>query len=72
MTMWIPKLEDFPGPRYQALASAIEAYESDLVQDALKSTRGNIAKAAKMLDSTERILGYKIKKYGIDARRFRG
>lgn len=25
MTMWIPKLEDFPGPRYQALASAIEA-----------------------------------------------
>ena len=23
--MWIPKLEDFPGPRYQALASAIEA-----------------------------------------------
>lgn len=25
MTMWIPKLENFPGPRYQALAAAIEA-----------------------------------------------
>lgn len=54
------------------LASAIEAYESDLIQDALKSTRGNVARAAKMLDSTERILGYKIKKYGIAPKRFRG
>ncbi|MEO7660427.1 MAG: sigma 54-interacting transcriptional regulator, partial [Pyrinomonadaceae bacterium] len=43
--------------------SAVEAFESDLIQDTLKSTRGNIAKAALMLDSTERILGYKIKKY---------
>ncbi|WP_298721596.1 PLP-dependent aminotransferase family protein [uncultured Ferrovibrio sp.] len=25
MTMWLPKLEQFPGPRYQALAAAIEA-----------------------------------------------
>lgn len=54
-----------------SLVSAIESYESDLIQDALKSSRGNVAKAARMLDSTERILGYKIKKYGIDARRFR-
>jgi DNA-binding GntR family transcriptional regulator len=23
--MWLPKLEQFPGPRYQALAAAIEA-----------------------------------------------
>ncbi|MGH7489799.1 MAG: helix-turn-helix domain-containing protein, partial [bacterium] len=36
-----------------------------------KSTGGNIAQAAKKLDSTERILGYKIKKYGIDTIRFR-
>jgi Nif-specific regulatory protein len=55
-----------------SLVSAIEAYESDLIQDALKSTRGNVAKAAKMLDTTERILGYKIKKYGIVPKRFRG
>jgi Nif-specific regulatory protein len=53
------------------LASAVEAFERDLIQDTLKSTRGNIAKAAKQLDSTERILGYKIKKYGIDTMRFR-
>jgi len=54
------------------LSSAVEAFERDLIQDTLKSTRGNIARAAKMLDSTERILGYKIKNYGINPRRFRG
>jgi Nif-specific regulatory protein len=53
------------------LTSAVEAFEGDLIQDTLKSTRGNIAKAAMMLDSTERILGYKIKKYKIDPRRFK-
>ena len=53
------------------LASAVAAFENDLIQDTLKSTGGNVAQAAKMLDSTERILGYKIKKYGIDTIRFR-
>lgn len=53
------------------LSSAVEAFERDLIQDTLKSTSGNIAKAARQLDSTERILGYKIKKYGIDPLRFR-
>ncbi len=54
-----------------SLASAVEAFERDMIQDALKSTRGNIAQAARMLDSTERILGYKIGKYRIDPRRFK-
>lgn len=54
-----------------SLAGAVEAFERDMIQDALKTTRGNVAKAAKLLDSTERILGYKIKKYEIDTIRFR-
>jgi len=54
-----------------SLDTAVEAFEKDLIQDTLKSTRGNIAKAARMLHSTERILGYKIKKYEIDTIRFR-
>jgi Nif-specific regulatory protein len=54
-----------------SLAGAVEAFERDMIQDALKTTGGNVAKAAKMLDSTERILGYKIKKYEIDTIRFR-
>ena len=54
-----------------ALAEAVGAYEKDLPQDALKTTRGNRVKAATLLDSTERIISYKVKKYGIDCRRFR-
>lgn len=53
------------------LSSAVAAFEKDLIQDTLKSSRGNVAKAAKQLESTERILGYKIKKYSIDTTRFR-
>ena len=54
-----------------SLESAMEAYERDLIQDALKTARGNRAKAAKLLDSTERIIGYKTKKYRIKCDRFR-
>ena len=54
-----------------SLADAVDAYEKDLLQDALKTTRGNRVKAAKLLDSTERIVSYKVKKHGIDCRRFR-
>ena len=53
------------------LASAVAAFERDLIIDTLKSTGGNVAAAARQLGSTERILGYKIKKYGIDTIRFR-
>jgi Nif-specific regulatory protein len=54
-----------------SLDDAVAAYESDLIQDALKTTRGNRKRAAQLLDTTERILGYKVKKYGIDCERFR-
>lgn len=54
-----------------SLASAVEAFERDMIQDALKSNKGNVAKASKLLNSTERIIGYKIKKYEIDPKRFR-
>ena len=53
------------------LASAVAAFERDMIQDALKSTKGNVAQAARNLDTTQRILGYKIKRYGIDTIRFR-
>jgi Nif-specific regulatory protein len=55
-----------------SLCDAVEQYEKDLIVDALKSARGNRAKAARLLGSTERIIGYKVRKYGIDPGRFRG
>jgi Nif-specific regulatory protein len=53
-----------------SLADNVAAFERDLIQDALKSTRGNRARAARLLQTTERILGYKVRKYGIDSARF--
>src|SRR5947207_1510515 len=53
------------------LKEAVSAYEKDLIQDALKTTRGNRAKAARLLDTTERIVNYKVRAYGIDSTRFR-
>jgi Nif-specific regulatory protein len=55
-----------------SLAEAVAAFESNLIQDALKTTRGNRARAARLLSTTERIISYKIRRYGIDPRRFRG
>ena len=54
-----------------SLDKAVASYEKELIQDALKSTRGNRARTARLLDTTERIVGYKVKKYDIDVRRFR-
>jgi Nif-specific regulatory protein len=54
-----------------SLAELVEAFEKDLVLDALKTTRGNCARAAKLLATTERILNYKVRKYRISAGRFK-
>jgi Nif-specific regulatory protein len=54
-----------------SLAEAVAAFESNLIQDALKTTRGNRARAARLLSTTERIISYKIRRYGIEPRRFR-
>ncbi len=55
----------------QPLVEAVGAFEKDLIMDALKSARGNRARAARLLQTTERILNYKVRKYAIDFGRFR-
>jgi Nif-specific regulatory protein len=55
----------------QSLGSSLAAFEKDLIQDALKMARGNRAKAARLLQTTSRIVNYKIRRYRIDWRRFR-
>jgi Nif-specific regulatory protein len=54
-----------------SLEDAVSSYEKDLIQDALKTARGNCAKAARLLDTTERIINYKVRRYGIVAKRFK-
>jgi Nif-specific regulatory protein len=55
----------------QSLEESVEAFERDLLQDALKTSRGSCARAARLLGTTERIFNYKVKKYGVDVRRFK-
>ncbi len=52
------------------LKSRVDAYERDLICDALKSTRGNMAAAARALGTTQRIISYKVKNHGVDPRRY--
>ena len=53
------------------LQQTLEAVERDVLQDALKSARGNRAKAARLLGATERVFNYRVRKYRIEWRRFR-
>ena len=55
-----------------SLSEAVAAFERDLIQDVLKSARGNRAKAARLLRTTDRIFNYKVRQLGIDWKRFKG
>ena len=54
-----------------SLEQQVGEYEKDLILDALKTTRGNQTEAARLLQSTPRIIGYKLQKYGIEPRQYR-
>ena len=55
----------------RSLSESVDSYEKDLILDGLKIARGNRAKAARLLRTTERILNYKVSKHGIKAERFK-
>jgi len=54
-----------------SLAGAVENFERELIIESLKKTNGNQTKAARELDTSLRIINYKIHQYGIDARKFK-
>jgi len=58
------------GPPEGSLQERVQGYERDLIIDALKSARGNMAAAARALDTTQRIIGYKVQKYGIEPKQY--
>ncbi|MFC1580563.1 sigma 54-interacting transcriptional regulator [Thermodesulfobacteriota bacterium] len=63
--------EDTGTHQSQALKDAIERFEKELLIDALKSHRGNMRQAAAALETTERIFGYKVRKYQIEPKLYR-
>ena len=63
--------EDTGTQQTQSLEEAVERFEKELLVDSLKTSRGNMRKAAQNLKTTERIFGYKVKKYAIEPKRYR-
>ncbi len=54
-----------PGPESLALQPHVEALERQLIAAALEASGGAKARAARLLDISERSLWYKVKKYGL-------
>jgi Nif-specific regulatory protein len=63
--------EDTGTQQTQSLKDAVDRFERDLIIDALKTSRGNMRRTAKALQSTERIIGYKVKKHHITPKQYR-
>ena len=63
--------DSIPAGGRLSLAAAVENFEREMIIDALKQTRGNQTKAAKHLDTSLRIINYKIHSYGIDPRQYK-
>ncbi len=53
------------------LEATLAAVERDLIHDALKTSRGNMAEAARALGLTERKMGLRIRRFEIDPKRYR-
>lgn len=53
------------------LPAILEAEEKEMILDALKSSRGNRARAARALGISERVMGLRVKKYGLEPKKFR-
>ena len=56
---------------HSTLDEAVHNLERELILDALKSTKGNMAKAARLLGVTDRIMGLRIAKHGLDPKHFK-
>ena len=53
------------------LSESLDAYEKDLLLDALQAACGVRSRAARLLQTTDRIFNYKVRKHAIDCRRFK-
>ncbi|MDC7124565.1 MAG: sigma 54-interacting transcriptional regulator [Spirochaetales bacterium] len=69
LQMRLPKNRD--NPQKGALQQQLDALEYELLVEALKSAEGNLSEAAKELGLTNRMIGIRMKKYGLDFRKFR-
>jgi len=67
-----PVPPDPSNTRGKSLQQAVEDFERDFIVQALSRARGNMAQAARDIETTARILRYKVKQYGIDPKHPQG
>jgi len=58
-------------PAGGTLENAVSALEHEMIVAALKETGGNMAAAARQLGVSERIMGLRVKRYGVEMERFK-
>lgn len=58
-------------PASGSLQQRLDAIEHEMIIEALKRTKGNMAKAAAQLGLTERVMGLRVKKFKIEYRKYR-
>ncbi|MCX6350196.1 MAG: sigma 54-interacting transcriptional regulator [Candidatus Aureabacteria bacterium] len=58
-------------PPQGPLQGRLAAMEKEMLLDALKSSRGNMARSARFLGLSERIMGLRVGKYGINPKKYR-
>jgi len=63
--------EPEPADEARTLGDAVARLEKQMIEEALRRAKGNAARAARELGTTERIVRYKAQKYGISSARFR-
>ncbi|MBX3177142.1 MAG: nif-specific transcriptional activator NifA [Candidatus Hydrogenedentes bacterium] len=58
-------------PMKGTLEECLERVEREMIIESLKHSKGNKAKAARDLGITERLMGLRVAKYGVDTRQYR-
>ena len=57
--------------QHQTLEAAVDAFEREIISDALQAHHGNMAAAARQLGLTERVMGLRVRKHQIEPKSFR-
>jgi Nif-specific regulatory protein len=69
-----PSVQGVPGAaaqRGEGLKAVLDNLEREMIVEALREARGNRAKAARALGISERLMGLRVRRHGIEARAFR-
>lgn len=56
---------------FLSLEESTKNFEKELIVDALKNSKGNMAEAARLLKSTERVVSYSVRRLGIKPKTYR-